>query len=138
MKTEDTRADQIIALASSGNGAAADFLRAWYRFCHLLDDLIDRDTPAPLTANTVAASMVSLIGVLSFNPFYQMNKSQLWGLVVQAANAWVDSEEGAQPKDVLKGMWHEVVFHVAFITGGWTALRGVSALREYDFEKGGE
>ena len=125
----------MVDIASGGNAAARDWLRAWYRFCHLLDDLVDRDTPAPVPANVVAASMVDFVQQMSFNPFYGMHKAQLFGLVVQAANAWVDSEEGAQPKDVLKGMWHEVVYHTAYITGGWTALRAVSAHREYDHER---
>lgn len=137
-ETEDNRGDLIIARAANGNAAAAEWLLAWFRFCHLLDDLVDRDTPVPLTANVIAASLVDFIRVVSFNPFYGLHKAQLFGLVVQAANAWVDSEEGQQPRDVLKGMWHEVLYHTAFITGGWGVLRGVSALRGYDYEKGGE
>ena len=138
MRTEeDQRADKIVELAANGNAAAREWLLAWYRFCHLLDDLVDRDTPVPVSANTVAASMVDFVRVVSFNPFYGMHKAQLFGLVVQAANAWVDSEEGVQPRDVLKGFWHEVLYHTAYITGGWPALRAVSLLRAYDFEKGG-
>ncbi len=130
-------AEAILKSAANGNAAAYEWLQAWYCLCHLLDDLVDRDTELPISANVVSASMVDFIRVISFNPFYQMNKPQLFGLVVQAFNGWVDSEEGAQPKDVLKGLWHEVVYHTAYITGGWGALRGVSAHRSYDYEKGG-
>lgn len=159
--------EQICRMAASGNKDAERFCVAWLEFCHLVDDCADRDKP--IDDNRLARVFTNYTLELCGNPFFQAHKGQLVSLMVQGANAWVDSNRATYPKsweetepgvmsgtysdeekqllpqrqaqrDVLKGFYHEVIFHVAFICGGWPHLRRVtSECREYDFEslKGG-
>lgn len=131
-------ADEICRMAAGDNADALRFCETWVAFCHALDDCVDRDKPH--SANVVAWPFVQMICELSGNPFYLQHKPMLLAVIVQGANAWVDSESGGftpAVRDTLKGMWHEVIYHTAFLTGGWERLRMVtSTCREYDFEKG--
>jgi hypothetical protein len=142
--------DEIITLACKGNQDAERFCRAWVTRCHELDDCHDRDRPSD--AERMAAAFLAFDLELAANPFFQTHRSQLLGLMVQSANAWLDSNRKFQWRDspsardlaiehetrnaVLKGFYHEVVFFCAFLTGGWKHLRYVTQeCREYDFEK---
>lgn len=127
--------------ATKGNAAAAEFLRVFIAHCHTLDDVIDRDKP--VTDEALIASEIEWLLALSGNPFFQQNRALLVPLIVQSFNAWLDSNKwatDAKPEkriasDALKGWYHEVVFHTAFICGGWAHLRDVTSKhREYDFE----
>lgn len=131
----------FLAFACKGNPEAIRFCHAFVRFCHFLDDAVDRDKP--VTSEDAARLGIQLVIECSVNPFYQANKSLLLGLIVQGFNAWVDSDAlAASPDarvrvsaDVIKGLYHEVVFHTAFLLGGWDHLREVTTgFRDYDFE----
>lgn len=128
---------QIIKMATRGNVEAERFCQSWVAFCHTLDDCFDRDKP--IDDSELARVFVAVILEVAGNTFFLTHKSMLVSLMVQSANAWVDSNHSPNPteRDVLKGMWHEVIFHVAFIIGGWSHMRYVTAEgREYDYEKG--
>lgn len=127
--------NEICRMAAKGCVDAERFCVAWVDFAHLMDDCADRDksTGPDRIASTLAAFILELSG----NPFFLANKAMLLGLMIQSAQAWADSDK-RQPeeRDVLKGMYHEVVFHVAFLVGGWNHLQHVtSECREYQFEK---
>ncbi len=141
--------DEILQAASHGNAAALEFLRVFARRAHWVDDLADRDTsksgradgslgmtalgPAP---SDLAEFEAEWLLCLSANPFFLAHRAQLVPAMVLALNAWVDSEAmRSAAADVVKGQWHEVVWLVAWLTGGWTKLRDVSGqFRSYDFE----
>jgi hypothetical protein len=127
---------EICALAAHGNPDAERFCLAWVRFSHTLDDIEDRDHP--VTDTDLAEMFVQFLQDTLNNRFVNQNHGALVGLMTQAANAWLDSNRlpGGVERDVLKGFWHEVVFHVAYLTGGFKHLRHVSqACREYGFEQ---
>lgn len=131
---EATR-DEILTAAANGNAAALQFLQVFAKRAHYVDDLTDERGPA--NPFELAANEEEWLLCLSSNPFFLAHKAQLVPAMVVALNAWVDSNGmlGA-PRDVVKGQWHEVVFLVAWLTGGWSRLRGVSAqFRSYDFEE---
>jgi hypothetical protein len=124
-------AQDICTKASKGNPDALRFCAAWCQFCRVVDDWADRDRER--TLEDVCARLMTFVIEVAGNPFFCAHKAQLIGLMIQSVNAWLDSENSAGAKrDVLKGFYHEVVYHVAFITGGWEALRELTAqAREY-------
>ena len=136
--------EQTLKLARvvNGNQDAERFVIAWHQWCHLIDDLVDKDRV--VAADERGRILVQFIMELAGNPFFLQYRLTLLPLMVQAINAWVDSDLVAVSlppatlreritRDVLKGYWHEVIWQVAFITGGWPAMREVSD-RNYDFE----
>ena len=133
--------DDILIAASNGNAGALEFLRAYARRAHWVDDLADVASRHP--AFKLAKMETDWLICLASNPFFLAHRAQLVPAMVLALNAWADSElpkfERHRQCDVIKGQWHEVVWLVAFLTGGWDHLRHTSAtFREYDFETGPE
>ncbi len=138
--------DEIATYVCQGNKDAEKFCRSFVAYCHLLDDCVDRDQPCD--AERVARESIDFIVQLSANPFFIAHKAQLIGLIIQGFRAWADSnlpkygdgitspsvERGCE-RDIIKGYYHEVVYHVAAILGGWEHLRKVTEMcREYNFE----
>ncbi len=145
-----TNRDEILIAAANGNAAALEFLRAYVRRAHWVDDLADVKLGHPVwkLAEMEGNWMITLL----FNPFVRQNSDVLGSLMMLGLNAWADSEKGAlletsvpprpseirklAERDILKGIWHEVVWFVALRTGGWEKMRAVSSqFREYDFEE---
>jgi hypothetical protein len=138
-------ADEISKFVCKGNADAEQFCKSFVAYCHLLDDCVDRDKPCD--AERVAREAIDFIVQLTSNPFFVAHKAQLMGLIIQSFRAWADSNlpkyngaheikpETEHERDVIKGFYHEVVFHVAAILGGWEHLTEVTKrCREYDFE----
>lgn len=128
-------------LITNGNPHAAGFLLAFVRFCHLLDDVIDKDVP--VNDERLAKESLDLIEELLLNPFVQEHRIVLWPLIVVAFNAWLDANkwENSRNKvlqrdaDVLKGVYHEVCWMTARLCGGWEHMRKVTTEnREYDHD----
>lgn len=142
-KAEPNR-DEILTAAAHGNAAALEFLRVFARRAHWVDDLVDEyGDDRPSECGRMAAMESEWLLILTGNPFFLAHRAQLVPAMVLALNAWVDSEAmraggpaGRQAGDVVKGQWHEVVWLVAWLTGGWQHLRETSSrYRSYDFEK---
>lgn len=146
-----TNREEILQLASNGNREAFAFLQSFARRAHWVDDLADVALGHP--PFKLAEMETDWLLCLSGNSFFMAHRGQLVPAMVLALNAWVDSTAMLEPQlfplvkprltpqekgiaaDVLKGQWHEVVYLVAFLTGGWDKLRALtSAYREYDFE----
>lgn len=126
--------EQIIKLAASGNPQAELFLEAFVRRAHYLDDIQDQDQGKTLR---VADFESEWLFTLAANPFFLTHREQLVPVMILSINAWADSNlmERGPVRDVVKGLWHEVVYLTAFIVGGWPHLRIVtSTAREYDLE----
>lgn len=123
--------EQIIKMAAAGNAAAEDFARSWYNHCRMMDDAYDKDSI--VTDDRMAVCTISLMTELSGNKFYMEHKAMLYGVMVCSINAWLDSNRMmGTTRAVLAGMYHEVIYLVAFIVGGFTHLRHVtSECREY-------
>lgn len=126
---------EIVKLACKGNKDAENFCNAWVDFCHALDDCVDRDKP--VTPDAVAKAFTGYTVELAGNPFFQVNKGLLVGLMVQSANYWVESHnrKDAGERDVTKCFWHAVIYEVAHLIGGWVWVREVTAKTlEFDHE----
>lgn len=133
--------EEEIQFVAKGNPAAAEFLTVFVAHCHLLDDVIDGDQA--VTDERLIALEAQWLLVLTGNPFVQVNRALLVPLILQGYNAWLDSNRWAKHRDaykrvasdVLKGFYHEVVWHTAFLCGGWDHMRAVTTrARDYDFE----
>lgn len=125
------KSTEIIAMAANGNADAEAFLCSWVAHCRMMDDAFDRDRP--VTDERMGEVFTGLMSELSGSQFYQVHKPMLFALMVVSINAWIDANKrsGAE-RAVLAGMYHEVVYLVAFIVGGWRHLRHVSSeCREY-------
>lgn len=123
--------EQIITMAANGNQPAEDFARAWYQTCRMLDDAYDRDTL--VTDDRIAGVMVRFMTELMGNDWFAQHRAMFYGVMVVSSNAWLDANRRAgAERAVLAGMYHEVIYLVAYVTGGWQHLRSVtSECREY-------
>lgn len=132
---------EMFNLVANGNENAARFLATFVGHCHVLDDIIDKDKP--ITDCELIRSETLWLLQLTANPWFIEHKSVLLPLIIQGFNAWLDSNRLAQSanpgdrvaSDVLKGLYHEVVWHTAFLCGGWDRMRSLTMQhRAYDFE----
>ena len=129
----DKTAD-IISAAANGNGEALRFLNAFVRRAHWVDDVQDeKKRPLPYR---LAETEADWLLVLSGNQFFLAHRAQLVPVMLLGLNAWVDSHNLPAPeREGVRGLWHETVWLVAWLTGGWPHLREVTAkYREYDYE----
>lgn len=125
--------DEILKLAAKDDPGALSFLTAYARRAHYIDDLVD----SPSAPRDVAFEEASWAFELCANQFFLAHREKLLPLMLAGMNAWADSNrmEPGPIRDVVKGYWHEVIWHVAFIRGGWSHMREVSGrCREYDIE----
>lgn len=134
---------EIVTTAANGNAAALEFLNAFERRAHWVDDIVDLDRDFAVAvsdrAKEAAHHEQEWLLCISSNAFFLAHRAQLVPAMLLALNAWVDSEsiewDSPDVRDVVKGQWHEVVWLVAWLTGGWLKLREVSGkYREYDLE----
>jgi hypothetical protein len=139
MTTEEAK------LITKGNDLAASFLGSFVTFCHLMDDIVDKDKE--ITDQRLVREMLLFLESLVCNPWVRDNIFLLWPLIVAGANAWLDanrwqdSVDGQQRRasDVLKGMYHEVVWFTAFLCGGQQHMQEITRrFREYDFDHKGK
>ena len=129
-----TETDQLVEKAANGSLEAARFLVAWHHYCHALDDVVDGDTLA-----------VTIIDVgrwandLYSTPFYQRHHAilgplvQLITITYEDSVLWQESEPAwrRQISDVIRHAGADMVRMVAYLTGGYEAMRAISLpLRE--------
>jgi hypothetical protein len=130
---------RIIMEAAKGDSNAEEFLRCFAERCHFVDDLYDYDWKdhAPNPRSHLAQQEAQWLFCLSSNSFWLAHKATLLPLMLASVSAWEDSNAMSEgyTRDVLKGYWHEVVWMVAFIRGGWPHMRSMSGRnRDYDLE----
>lgn len=131
----------FFAELTKGDAAAAEFCEIFLRDAHLDDDFVDRDQK--ISADALAAVRLRFLMTVSFNEFWAKHKVQLMPLIVQGAAAFADATEWAlrqdirdrQAADVLKAFYGEVLWHVAFIAGGWDHMRAMQRkYREFNYD----
>jgi hypothetical protein len=113
---------------SNGNDEARKFNSAWCGFCHALDDVVDGEE---INAEAFVAEMLESLQAFSNNEFYQEHKHELLPLIIQSANAFLDSfrwelsenEMERRHANVLRIFYDCVVDHVAYITSGYDFSR---------------
>jgi hypothetical protein len=132
---------EVLACVCAGNKEAFVFCETLVGWLHWIDDMADRDrTWQP--SDTVRINLAAL-ATFAANPFFQKHRTALMSLLTQAFCGWLDGEQWAKranvrerrAADVIKSTYHEVIWHVAYLVGGWNHLRHVTATcRAYDFD----
>lgn len=138
--------DEILQRAANGNPDALAFLKAFARRAHWVDDLRDRDHTERnqveaggdmwYSAHRFADEEANWLAAIAGNTFFVLHRAQLVPAMLSSLSAWADSHNfPPNQQAVLKGQWHEVIWLVAWLTGGWTHMRVVaSQCREFDVE----
>lgn len=134
-----TREEALVV--TKGNADAAAFLLAYVAYCHLLDDVVDKDKP--VTDKRLVTESLALFDEMILNPWFQENRIVLWPTIVCGFNAWLDAnawersedQQKRRDADVVKGVYHETVWLAARLCGGLEHMRAVcEAHREYDHD----
>lgn len=124
-----------------GNKSAAEFAEVFLRDAHLNDDFVDGDIE--ISAHQVSQVRLDFLMVISFSDFWRAHAAQLMPLVIQGAAAFVDATnwqsradiKDRQAADVLKAYYGEVLWHVAFICGGYSHMRKLQEkYREFNYD----
>ena len=133
--------EQFLEVAK-GDENAANFLGAFQDKAHLLDDMVDHDHPRSLDEHCQIE--LNWLLTLTSNPFVQAHTGKLVPVLTLGLNAWADSNAMQRSvkkrdrlvADVVKGFYHEVVYLVALICGGYDHMRVISMkYRKYNFEE---
>lgn len=134
--TKNPNALNMMLFIANGNVDAFNFIWRCWNFCHVIDDLVDRDQPVLI--DEVSRELFLFIETLCCNPFFQQHKSSLLPLILNACHGWVTGEEAAAQgnsnSSVLKCSDFAIYSHVAFLIGGWQHMRAIDQLRQYDKE----
>lgn len=134
--TKNPNALNIMLFIANGNVDAFNFIWRCWNFCHVIDDLVDRDQP--MLIDEVSRELFLFIETLCCNPFFQQHKLSLLPLILNACHGWVTGEEaaaqGSSNSSVLKCSDFAIYSHVAFLIGGWQHMRAIDQIRQYDKE----
>jgi hypothetical protein len=111
------------------NKEAWKFVELFADRAHHLDDIIDGE--AVITDEEMVQRELAWMLALGQNQFYKAHSGFLMPLIIMGCNAWLDAnawEKSDDPvkqthSDVIKSLYHEVVFATVYICGGWNALR---------------
>lgn len=126
---------------TKGNVYAANFIVAYVAFCHLIDDLWDKDKE--VTDKRMVTELMLFLEQIVMNPWVREHIQNIWPLIVAGANSWLDSNKWQQAEDsrkrmasdVIKGQYHEVIWFVAFLCGGFQHQQEItSRFRDYDYD----
>lgn len=109
---------------SNGNEAAHRFMRAFYIWVQMNDDLFDKDKP--VTASQLVSANMNLLIEVSNNSFYRENSNVFLPVIMSASLAWVASEDFAKREgtlervasQILKSQYCDVFFQTALLVGG--------------------
>jgi hypothetical protein len=131
-------AKKYFLAAANGDKHAYDFLWRFWCFAHCYDDLLDGDKKVGMDIGV--REFVNFFTMISFNPFYQKHKEQLYALIIQVCTRWLDGDEWEQSDDKIRRIVSHVVrcgdidlyMHVAYLTGGWDRMRSLKEMRAYD------
>lgn len=123
---------------TNNNAQAWHFVETFSNRGHLLDDIIDGDKP--VTDEELVGLELAWMKELAGNSFYHAHANFLMPLIIMGCNAWLDANRWEKSgdevqrvhSDVVKSIYHEVVFACVYLCGGWNALREFTTKhREY-------
>ena len=119
---------EIIKTAANGNADADVFLVGWHEYCHLIDDIVDRDANA-----TLAIDVGAMAAALYTTPFFVEHAEKLRPLILLITCLYQDSVEmeggetwDRRVADVIRHTGADMIRVVALITGGYRHMRRIS------------
>lgn len=136
---------EIIATCAGRSRDALEFLTAFHRLVHGLDDVADaaEDKRGAMSPEQWVTPLREFIEVCLVNPFAQDHNRELRTLISHACAAWLDAnriENRASLRDravadVLKSQYHEVFWYVARAANDWHYMRKCQeTFREWDWD----
>ena len=113
----------------TNNEEAWKFVSLFADRAHYVDDIVDDE--GQITDEDIIQRELAWMLALGQNEFYKAHSGFLMPLIIMGCNAWLDAnqwEKSDDPvkkthSDVIKSLYHEVVFACVYICGGWAALR---------------
>jgi hypothetical protein len=126
---------------SNGNEDAHRFMRSFYLWVQVQDDLFDKDQE--VTASQLVSANMNLLIEVSQNPFYQEHRAVFLPVIFSASLAWVSSEDFKKREaaldrlssQVIKSQYQDVFFQVALLVGGMDFCLAMQAkYRSYYFD----
>lgn len=130
---------EIQAIAN-GDQAVFNCLWSFWNFAHVFDDLIDgSDWPEDRKEQAWKALHDWTVDLL-LNPFVRDNARELRALFVSAIARAIDGDAMAASQDPERRALApavrcgdvDVILHIAYLAGGWEALRKFGPRRDYD------
>jgi len=122
----------------TNNEEAWKFVSLFADRAHYVDDIVDGE--GRITDEDIIQRELAWMLALGQNEFYKAHSGFLMPLIIMGCNAWLDAnqwEKSDDPvkkthSDVIKSLYHEVIFACVYLCGGWKSLREFTALhREY-------
>lgn len=126
----DAETVSFLDVIAKGNPEATELLKAGWRFCHAVDDVIDE-----AQWNADAILNTSALGIAFYShPFYRRNIAALRMPVLIATSWYEDSVNWEKAPelwkrrwaDVLRHAWNGVIMAVAYLVGGYEHMQAVS------------
>lgn len=125
--------DQFILECCLGNRSAASFCSAYVKYCHSIDDLVDKEKEDENTPEYVVKVQAEMFATLCKNEFFLANREALLALMLQGFAYWAHSMEWEKSEDkvrkydadIIKGFYHATIYHALMLVGGYDHARQV-------------
>lgn len=124
-----------------GNKSAQEFITSFVDLCHTIDDVVDE--PEKVDDERIIRNLLRFLKVLTLNQWVAQFQVSIIAIISTSFPAWLDANKWEhsgtdiqkRDVDVLKGMYHEVVWYIAEQCGGYEHARTVTTkYREYDHD----
>ena len=135
---KNPEARDLMRLIANGNSDAFQWMWSFWSFTHLIDDCVDKDVK--VTSSQASNSLAEFVTSLSQNPFFLLNRSYLYPLIISACSRWEigdDLENGTMEDKVRSQVVRcgdiDIYLGVAFILGGYNHMQECAKkCRSYD------
>jgi hypothetical protein len=129
---KNTKVREWCNAVAIGDANVFEFCWVIWNFEHVYDDLVDGDVE--VVQEDAAKALADLFRVLTFNPFYQAYKAQLFALMISAVERWVEADrmDDKAEASVVRCGDLDLFMQVAYLHGGWDHMRAMRELRSFD------
>lgn len=126
--------------ASAGSPEVAAAIWSYWNFAHVFDDLIDGSGWDEQKVEQAMKALHDFVTDLMINPFVVQNARSLHGMFIQSMTRNMDGDSMSRSENPeVRTMSSpvrcgdvDVIFHMAYLAGGWPRLRAMAKYRSYD------
>lgn len=126
--------------ASAGSPEVAAAIWSYWNFAHVFDDLIDGSGWDEQKVEQAMKALHDFVTDLMINPFVVQNARSLHGMFIQSMTRNMDGDSMSRSENPeVRTMSSpvrcgdvDVIFHMAYLAGGWPRLRAMARYRSYD------
>ena len=131
---------EVVRVASGGNPECAAAIWSYWNFAHVFDDLLDGSAFDAEKKEQAMKALHDFVTDLLINPFVTNNAHSLHSMFVQSMTRNMDgdamlSSENPEIRTMSSPVRCgdvDVIFHMAYLAGGWQRLREMAKYRSYD------